>query len=1036
VGPGQRGRLWLHRGARYEPLVAAEESAGAWTLGGSAREQLHLSVLATQGGLPGGLFGACIAYHHQGVDQDKPVWIGWDGPGVLTGSEVIAWDDSTTLGYQTPSICSLSDGRLVVVFDEPLTTSRRQVRMRRWLPTEDSSDGGDWEIASTTIYSEPAANVAAGAHPVVLALPDGRLLCFHFMHLSADLAQIWAWSSLDGGDTWAQTGAACLQYAFVTSGATIRQVSAAYGAGQILLWIGYERAGVDSAAHYASRDLGASFSFVAHGLTLDDWTRVEWARDQFVVYSRGAIAGLVARTGDAFEAMGSVTPDRDADTTDGDGLALAVDESGNLYALSSEDIAVSGDAGSTWGAVTYGAESYGDGGMIPRAACWHRGRIVAVGNQEGGGLGLVARYFGGYTDVTAPIGPATTNALVYVAQRQPLPWKKSWDATGEKLEDHGVFVANNVGVPVHTLGFGVELISTGVGVESRTEYTETGLAEYTYILAEHEVQVFSGTARLVVRVWDGTDWYMARLSLTTTTATLADYTGADSASEAAAGGRWCLRLCVRPETATAWIREITDGGALRQWTQIGPVELVGTTAAADPLVRRTVEESSLVQSYSLRCRVAAGDAPPDETQDPSEGFTNPDMLQGRPISGTEHTYLTNGVGVKLAGGPIFGGEAWTAECGGDNPIANLFPETAPSPQIYATFENSDDSYFFVSTGSDDSDTEDLEADVIGIYLDWAVHSATLKGYDGSSLVTLGVLETSYTVAFARGGQTLRPPESGSATERYWAPDELVGGWVVLDPGGAATVHRIVGNTGGNWNTGTIAEHRPVIRIADTSPTDPTSGSMRVIPPRSVHVVPLLGDRRFSSIWLVWNDDGAGVPEPPWGEVIARKVVAGPLWAPGWKLARDWSHVREAPGTLLEELPSGATWSRTRTGRTRRVAELTWTEGYDPSALGLLGGSPDYWRGALDAAGQPIAARGDPGALLQGLLDRTQGAATPIVWIPQIPVQDGVWSGLNHHAGGAIYGRIVSSTARVEGIVGRPHGPGLQRGPRLTIAEEL
>ena len=70
--------------------------------------------------------------------------------------------------------------------------------------------------------------------------------------------------------------------------------------------------------------------------------------------------------------------------------------------------------------------------------------------------------------------------------------------------------------------------------------------------------------------------------------------------------------------------------------------------------------------------------------------------------------------------------------------------------------------------------------------------------------------------------------------------------------------------------------------------------------------------------------------------------------------------------------------------------------------------------------------------------QTEGPHRRVVWFPRIePLDEGtnVASYTLGRAGGAVYGRITSS-ARLENVVGQPQYDELVRGPRVVLVEEV
>ena len=104
-----------------------------------------------------------------------------------------------------------------------------------------------------------------------------------------------------------------------------------------------------------------------------------------------------------------------------------------------------------------------------------------------------------------------------------------------------------------------------------------------------------------------------------------------------------------------------------------------------------------------------------------------------------------------------------------------------------------------------------------------------------------------------------------------------------------------------------------------------------------------------------------------------------------------------------------------------------------------GNAPDYLR-LSDAAGTPPTASTDVAPLLlDGLLDALDGADSPVVFCPRLDVATGgsgdqVKVYLWDRAGGALYGRVTSSSVRLESVVGDDYEDEVFRVATIEVTE--
>lgn len=389
---------------------------------GDIEDDASRVVTIQRGGGPGP-GGAGYIWKNTGDTFDR----GCDEPTVVTGTEVLVW--SSIDDYQDPHVIALADGTLLTAAfkssTDDVATIRREV---------DATD------ASAEVLID-AGTITWTASPTLVQLPDGRVLCFFWVEVGTDLAQVRMYYSDDGGDTWSEGQRACLQASLDTSSATgweLGRLRACYGGGQVLLMgegkkrTTYTGANWDDQLwQWGSDDLGCTFKLVELGsedvisagnTTNGKYVDVVYLGGMFVVAhvalttpSSPSHGRVVRRIGSAFQPLSTAKTTVISGATYGDaalgiygltnyfsegGLALWSDDVGALFMLTQRYdlggavrkgylvIDRSLDGGETWAPMGQSAADAlystvfapGDPDYVPWgwSVCAHRGRAIMV----------------------------------------------------------------------------------------------------------------------------------------------------------------------------------------------------------------------------------------------------------------------------------------------------------------------------------------------------------------------------------------------------------------------------------------------------------------------------------------------------------------------------------------------------------------------------------------------------------------------------------------------------------------------------------
>ena len=320
---------------------------------------------------------------------------------------------------------------------------------------------------------------------------------------------------------------------------------------------------------------------------------------------------------------------------------------------------------------------------------------------------------------------------------------------------------------------------------------------------------------------------------------------------------------------------------------------------------------------------------------------------------------------------------------------------------------------------------------------------------GGVWVNVGDVDLWKPFGYNREGHTVRTGTSAVgpvlATEgMYVYYNEFKGCKFEFRPGGPGDIATILRNSEGIgylMDAGSGATKRATLFLdPDTFSAAPTSGTAAVWFRNVTALFNLPIDSEFEELRILLCPTGK---LPPEGYYEAGNIVVGPVAVFGW----DYSQERITNREANTEIVTGRDGSRHsyRAGDPRRSVRFSWAQGVDVSELrrDYPVGVSDYgyvktWQ---DPVSSPVAMRQDGPLLLDGLTDRLDGAAVPVVYLPRIPRS--TVAGPNLHVvvdprqfnRGAMYGRVVSATS-LETAVGTEETSDVLRVNTVTVEEEV
>ena len=388
---------------------------------------------------------------------------------------------------------------------------------------------------------------------------------------------------------------------------------------------------------------------------------------------------------------------------------------------------------------------------------------------------------------------------------------------------------------------------------------------------------------------------------------------------------------------------------------------------------------------------------------------HPHRLLGRPFS-IYPFWVDDGWKITAKGSAALVDDSWTAATAYEYPIEAAHPEVAAAPRVQ--WRSVDDDTEITITWAPAAGVASRPlAPVYGLHLS-GINFGTfhIEVWNGAAWVTKRTVNTAadFTgLKYQIDGDVVERNAAAPATwaaDRYLKSHELVGSYCVFDPGGGSeTVRRIATNSeGGLFRTATATPPKSAEIQIEGDPTGiPATGDMDI---RQSSVTQLISADTTSYTQFRIRIPVQSTAE---GYFMIGAIVLGPVAFFGM----DYSHGRLLTLEPNQEITTGRSGDRIveQLGPHRRRVEFAWTEGWDSRATS--GDSPEGYT-AVEYAGLPATVREDP-SILEGILERSKGAAEPVVYLPRIPFLD-----LNAASEGPItgrerqmYGRIVSKVTR-------------------------
>lgn len=422
---------------------------------------------------------------------------------------------------------------------------------------------------------------------------------------------------------------------------------------------------------------------------------------------------------------------------------------------------------------------------------------------------------------------------------------------------------------------------------------------------------------------------------------------------------------------------------------------------------------------------------------PFLGGTFPSQI-GHPI--VDGTCFTGGTILGLEKGPYLPGDEFSISKASPFSVEQMIPICEPSPSCCWRSEDialgDQASLEFTWANLPQGEERFIERGLWGFKIIGAnFRSAKIQGFRNGAWADLADLNLSHQINYERRGDTIFPALSSTNNEDVWyyRRNEFKDGTFY---NGVKTIS-VVGNSEGRWESSTEGTFNSTVKLKEVTGSEPETGSGELWSQDALVIVTELDQQpTFERFRVLINDQGTD-PVPYEGYYRICQLVMGPIVAFSCDYSETYVHQYEH-GTRLITLRDGSR-SACPDNKGRRRVELTWSDGIIMQATQ----APNSKYSDKRTHQQAIRASGTCGmepTFIYDLMRDLNGPGSPIVYIPYIEADSSsalAQVSKNQLCRGAIYGRIVSSTARLENI-----GPGdeqvneVMRIGTVTIEEEL
>lgn len=1056
------------------PASADQDTAMVLRTSGDQSADGHLEILTHRSG--GARHdGAGFIWRDVAAGDTTSEYSGWDAPSLVTGWESLVYTTAAVGSNNRPHVIRLQSGKLLCTYSVSLVGV---VLIKRYDPSTSA-----WSSVNLTPTGAASGYVSATAS--LCQLSSGRVLCFT---LSSDQQQVDAYYSDDDGDTWSPGGYRVLDIG--TEEATVSDMRAEYSpaSGEILLLMLYTDGGTSTAAQYASADQGAQFTQI-----VEDWenttSRAITALDLQALPGGGFLMLSVNDTdnnleqrlfGSAFSVGTSITAtEPDSGITTGDAVTVWADDDDTLWFVVNDFSAVddgrlgmiyrSLDRGATWDvghdgqgildvsdstATTYRPIEYSAMSIGGRTAFVHRWDSNGVESYDPMSVGVA--WLGGMSNHTGPSAVVQGIGATANEDFKDVDYCSFSRQSSTSTKVGGIWlpwVSPGAAAMNWTLTGGGGASSAALVSPGALEITSTAADALTYYRTNADIDLFADI-ELEIDAGDGST------AAGEIVAMMAAFPGGglsvsieihfsssgyrvyDQHAGAYVGAAVAFDLTTFGHLRVALSYVLGGGGSgvvkiwharsahIRDWTLAVDETLTsggaGTTFRFGNLA--TVANVSRWRQigYCAWPHHWAG----TQIDELAASWSNPADLHPRAFP-TLPSLLTDGVQIQAVSGPTWVGETWQIETAYEHPVKACLPQTSPSPSQgwRSTTDNASYSLAFDLERQAGFADSFWESSSLGVFLvESNLQECKLQGWDGAAwqdLVSLDASDGFGSRAYRRKGRIVYPDTGTAPSAERWSPHQMhAGDSMALEDGEDTVYRRIASNSEGGWRSGTKLA-RLMLNAEDLDGGEDATGTGTIYRRNFGGVVHDL------SVYYRYVRLHIPAQETWSGDYRIGQLIIGPVFVFGLQYGNGWAY-ETASNTDLQTRTSGSRSARVL-GPRRRAVEVSWADQpQDTTRMWDSEPSPDYVTGVN--SGDPVASIADTAYQVLGLTERTDGPASPVVYLGKIDRGSG--SHLYTMDPEWLYGRITTEVASVDHVVGEEGVSVVLRANRIRIEEEV
>ena len=349
-----------------------------------------------------------------------------------------------------------------------------------------------------------------------------------------------------------------------------------------------------------------------------------------------------------------------------------------------------------------------------------------------------------------------------------------------------------------------------------------------------------------------------------------------------------------------------------------------------------------------------------------------------------YIYINDDLKICTQDTPTYEGDTWDIVRTADFPIEKVFFQESSSMVTFwrsqaVSSGNVPENFiaFLLDENFTSGTNQSIGNDIICFHLEGInFKTFNIEYYNAttSSWVNFKTVDTStgLTAPFTRENSMLVP--NGTNSNPFWMNfNEFVDCIVELDDGAGNIVHRkIEFNTSGTFSN--VDSKQPEIKLIDCESSDPTTGTLRILPKKVSIVCSLNGTKAIA--WAIritaqeTKDKYFSISNFSFGQVF----IFSPQYGRGRSITFE-------PNTEIFEAQDGTLKPKKR-GNSKRVVRVSWADGIDTNFLYDDIENLDYYISSSSSGSQAVSTWSDIPLSMKGIYEYCTGEK-PIVYLPYI-----------------------------------------------------